>query len=255
MTADVIAVAHHAGGAGKTSTTVNLGYALAQAGQRVLLVDEDPQGHLSEWLGAAKSAALASALQTGTRMERESVQALTWGGVTLDIVPSHLDTMAGVELALVGVIAGREQRLRRALEWLVPHYDYILIDCPPSLSLLTVTALYAATRVLIPVQAQPKAYDQIPNIVATLWQVNEYRPVPLQSVWFVLNEVERTTVGRQVETALRTEYADEVLTTTIPKRVRIQEGSLYHAPLAVYSPECEAAAAYTALAEEVLRRA
>lgn len=252
---EIIAVAHHAGGVGKTNTTVNLGYALAAAGQRVLLCDLDPQGNLSEWLGAAKSPALASALQTGTRIEPGGVQRLAWGGVALDIIASHLDTMAGVELALVGVITGREQRLRRALEWRVPEYDYILIDCPPSLSLLTVCALYAADRVLVPVQAQPKAYEQIPHIVATIWQISEYRATPLDTVQYVLTMVERTTVGRDVEAALRASYAGEVLQTVIPKRVRAQEGSQYHAPLAVYSPDCEATRAYSALAQEVMGHA
>jgi chromosome partitioning protein len=258
-----LAVVHHAGGVGKTTTTLNLGYGLAQAGYRVLLVDLDPQADLSDRLGLKPvPPALVDVLISG----EGSPLPLTcrWkDSVELDVIPTSLD-QAAFDLRLAGVQIGRERRLSEALVDLPgAAYDFILIDCPPNLSLVTTNALYAADGVIIPVQAQDKAYRHLPLVFDSLKEVQKYRrrespdpshPLPLL-FGILITMVERTVMAREVETQLRNAYGDLVFTQTIPRRNELAIDERHKAPIGVYAPDGAGDLAYRALAEEVISRA
>lgn len=249
MTATIIAVGHHAGGVGKTTTALNLGYSLVQAGRRVLLVDLDPQADLSDRLGLEPPA--------GTDLAGALVRGLDPPLVTtehgFDVIPSSLDTMAGVELALSQVYE-RERRVRVLLAELVPAYDYILLDCPPNLTLLTANAFYAADAVLIPVEAQPKAYRHLGNLRDMLGDVQRLRGGAPRVLGYLLTKVDRTLAARQVEEALRADAGPLAFTATIRRGTRLTEDSAYGGPVGWYAPANGTAQDYTDLAEEVITR-
>ena len=256
--AQVIAVAHHAGGVGKTTTTLNLGYALAAAGRRVLVVDLDPQGDLSGRLGVTPTAPdLGTALlDPGVAPHPLPVH---WGTVRLDVLAGSL-SMAGVELRLTS-LNSREMRLKNALAQAqdgVPAallvYDYILLDCPPSLSSLTQNALYAADSVLIPVQAQDKAYLALDLLLGTVRDVNRFRTPPLGILGMLLTMTDATVMAGQVEAALRQDYGGQVFAARIPDRVAARTEHRRHAPVSVSAPDNDTARAYAALAQEVIAR-
>lgn len=256
MSAHIIAIAHHAGGVGKTTTALSLGYALAAAGKAVLLVDTDPQADLSIRLQVAPTAPrLADVLIAG--QSTPGRERLAWDGVRLDVVPSDLESMAGVDMALFP-LQRREERLAWALAGLRNEYAYILVDCPPSISPLSTAALYAADSLIIPVQAQDKAVRQLGPLLDTLAIVRRYRQPPgLPAVLgYLLTMVDsRTLQGREAVADLRAEYGAAVFTATIPDRTAIQHDSRFQAPIGVYSPTDSSAAAYSALAQEVIARA
>jgi chromosome partitioning protein len=250
----IISIVHHAGGVGKTTTTLNLGYALAERGLRILLVDLDPQADLSERLRLLPEAGLptlASVLGTG-KGEIAPVEC-EWGGVRVDVVPSTLD-MAGTELALAGVVNGRERRLGRALKPLEARYDGILIDCPPSLSLLTSNALYASEGIVIPVQAQDKAYRAIPLVLATIDDVAEYNNDRPQVLGLVVTLTAHTRIEEEVAAAIREGYPEWTFDTTIPRLIEYAEDSRWGMPIGAYRPNGKGATAYRELAGEVLER-
>jgi chromosome partitioning protein len=248
----IISVTHHAGGVGKTTTTLNLGYALAEMGRRVLLVDLDPQADLTERLHLTpEEPSLAQVLGAG-RGEIKPV-ACEWNGVRLDVVASTLD-MAGAELALAGVVNGRERRLGRALKPIQGAYDLVLIDCPPSLSLLTSNALYAAGRVLVPVQAHDKAYRAIPLVLSTISDVAEYNNDMPKLLGFVVTLTGHTRIEEEVAQAVAEGYPKETFRTSIPRLIEYVEDGRWGKPVGAYRPGGKGAAAYRALAAEVLER-
>lgn len=250
----IISIAHHAGGVGKTTTTLNLGYALAERGKRVLLVDLDPQSDLSERLRLTPDPelpSLASVLGTG-KGDLLPVQC-EWNKVRVDVIPSTLD-MAGTELALAAVVNGRERRLGRALKPLESLYDLILIDCPPSLSLLTSNALYASGGVIIPVQAQDKAYRAIPLVLATVDDVAEYNNGQPVVVGLVVTLTGRTRLEEEVAVAVREDYPKWAFKTAIPRLIEYAEDSRWGMPIGAYRSSGKGAAAYRALALEVISR-
>lgn len=249
----IIAFAHHAGGVGKTHATLNTGYSLARLGKRVLCVDMDPQADLSTRLEVEPGLMrLQDALLTSYTIP--TLVTCAWNHVRLDILPTDLD-MAGTELRLVAETA-REQRLTRVLAHFAGDYDYILIDCPPSLSVLTQNALYAADAVIIPVQAQHKAYNAVPNLIGSIFQVNTYRGGhPLDVLGILFTMVERNNMARDVIAAARESYPDMVFATTIPAHVAARYEGLHHAPVGAYDPGSPVDVAYHTFAEEVLTRA
>jgi chromosome partitioning protein len=253
----ILAIAHHAGGVGKTTTTLNLGYALAQAGQRVLLVDMDPQGDLSARLGITnEQPILSAALFDPIVPMAKLVTSVEWGGVSLGIAASDR-RMASTETALV-TEQMREQRLRQLLGR-GEAWDFVLIDCPPNLGLYTVNAFYAADGVLVPVQAQDKAYTALPLVLDSLTSVNRYRPqlglTPLPIVGVLLTMAERNRMTGEVLSRLRTDYPDLLYDTIVRDRVQARYDGRYQAPIATYAPDSDVARDYAALAQEVLHRA
>ena len=249
----VLAVVNQKGGVGKTTTTVNLAAALAQAGKRVLLVDLDPQGNATMGSGVDKRtvartvyhALLGLGELAGIRTRAER------GGY--DLVPANRD-LAGAEVELVELPA-RETRLKSALEPIAADYDYILIDCPPSLSLLTVNALAAAQRVLIPMQCEYYALEGLSDLVGTVKRVRANLNPGLEIAGLLRTMYDpRNTLSQQVSRELEAHFGDKVFRTLVPRNVRLAEAPSYGVPAVVWDASSKGAQAYLALAAEVLER-
>ena len=249
----VLAVVNQKGGVGKTTTTVNLAAALAQQGRRVLLVDLDPQGNATMGSGVDKRAVARTVYQAllglgelaGIRTRSEK------GGY--DLVPANRD-LAGAEVELVELPA-RETRLKSALEPIAADYDYILIDCPPSLSLLTVNALAAAQRVLIPMQCEYYALEGLSDLVGTIKRVRANLNPGLEIAGLLRTMYDpRNTLSQQVSQQLEAHFGDKVYRTLVPRNVRLAEAPSYGIPAVVWDATSKGAQAYTALASEVLER-
>jgi len=247
----VLAVVNQKGGVGKTTTTVNLAAALAQAGRRVLLVDLDPQCNATMGSGVDKRAVVRTVYHAllglgevagiRTRAER--------GGY--DVVTANRD-LAGAEVELVELPA-RETRLKAALERVADDYDYILIDCPPSLSLLTVNALAAAQRVLIPMQCEYYALEGLSDLVGTIKRVRANLNPTLEIAGLLRTMYDpRNTLSQQVSRELESHFGDKVFRTLVPRNVRLAEAPSYGVPAVVWDASSKGAQAYVALASEVL---
>jgi chromosome partitioning protein len=238
---------------GKTTTTINLAAALAQAGRRVLLVDLDPQGNATMGSGVDKRtlartvyhALLGLGELPGIRTRSEK------GGY--DLVPANRD-LAGAEVELVELPA-RESRLKSALDRVAADYDYILIDCPPSLSLLTVNALAAAQRVLIPMQCEYYALEGLSDLVGTIKRVRSNLNPGLEIAGLLRTMYDpRNTLSQQVSRELEEHFGDKVFRTLVPRNVRLAEAPSHGVPGVVWDADSKGAQAYVALAGEVLER-
>jgi chromosome partitioning protein len=250
----VFAVVNQKGGVGKTTTAVNLSAALAQAGRRVLLVDLDPQGNATMGSGIDKRAATRTVYHVLLGLsELASVrQRAEKGGY--DLVPSNRD-LAGAEVELVELDA-RETRLKSALERVAMDYDFVLIDCPPSLSLLTVNGLAAAQRVLIPMQCEYYALEGLSDLVATVKRVRANLNPQLEIAGLLRTMYDpRNTLSQQVSRELETHFGDKVYRTVVPRNVRLAEAPSYGVPAVLWDAGSKGAQAYVALADEVLEHA
>lgn len=253
MTARIYCFANQKGGVAKTTTAVNLGAYLAQAGRRVLLIDTDPQGNATTSLGGdprGLSVSLYHVLIEKTPIQ----QALTLTErVGLDLIPASTD-LAGAEVEMARMMA-RERLLTRALQPLLPAYDYILIDDPPSLGLLTINGLTAAHGVLIPVQCEYLALEGLSLLISTIQQVREVLNERLVLTGVLLTMYDsRTNLGQQVVEEVQNYFPDKVFRTIIPRNVRLSEAPSYGQTILSYAPGSPGALAYQALAEEFLRR-
>ena len=249
--AHILAVANQKGGVGKTTTSVNLAAGLAQSGRRVLLVDLDPQGNATMGSGVNKSKLertvyhilLGLADASNMRMRVES---------GYDLIPANRE-LAGAEVELVD-LPNREGRLRAALERLGSEYDFILIDCPPSLSLLTVNAFAAADQVLIPMQCEYYALEGLSDLVGTIRRVRSNLNPRLEIAGLLRTMFDpRNTLAHQVSQQLEQHFGDKVYRTLVPRNVRLAEAPSYGAPAVVWDKASKGAQAYIALTEEILK--
>ncbi len=248
----IIAVANQKGGVGKTTTTVNLSACLADAGKRVLLIDIDPQGNATSGLGQAGKGqySIYDVLINGIE-PKDAVIKTGYG--ELSLLPSTI-SLAGAEIELVD-LPNRDTLLKGALQKLKVDYDYLLIDCPPSLSLLTLNALNAADSVLVPIQCEYYALEGVGQLMNTLNLVKKRMNPNLEVEGVVLTMLDgRTNLGLQVVQEVKNHFKDRVFATIIPRNVRLSEAPSYGLPIHLYDPKCQGAEAYKALATELIER-
>jgi chromosome partitioning protein len=247
----IIAVTNQKGGVGKTTTSINLGASLAANDLKVLLVDFDPQGNSTSGLGIDKnpeSPTVYNALLGGMAIRQAIVHTECEG---LDIVPADKNLVAA-NLELVDV-PNREHRLREALAEVKGQYDYLLVDCPPALDLLTLNALVASQSVLIPIQCEFFALEGISQLMDTVDKVREAFSHPLEIEGILLTMYdERTNLTRQVADDLKDFFENEVLATVIPRSIRLAEAPSYGKPILMYDPRSKGAESYIKLAKEIL---
>ena len=249
----IIAISNQKGGVGKTTTSVNLSACVAEAGKRTLLVDIDPQGNATSGLGVG-TAQEAKTIYEVLLGEAEAKDACVDTGFDgLMLIPASIE-LAGAEVELVG-LEGREGLLKTALEPLRDSYDYIFIDCPPSLGLLTLNALTAADSVLVPIQCEYYALEGVGQLMNTIKLVRKKLNPALEVEGIVLTMFDaRTNLGAQVVAEVRNHFPKEAFATLIPRNVRLSEAPSYGMPIHRYDSRCNGAAAYRALAKELIGR-
>ncbi|MED4015730.1 AAA family ATPase [Sutcliffiella cohnii] len=247
----IIAIANQKGGVGKTTTSVNLGACIAYIGKKVLLVDVDPQGNATSGVGVDKSEVeqciydiLVDDVEAKSVIIPTKVE-------NLSIIPATIQ-LAGAEIELVSTIS-REVRLKRALDEVKQQYDYVIIDCPPSLGLLTINALTASDSVIIPVQCEYYALEGLSQLLNTVRLVQKHLNTELMIDGVLLTMLDaRTNLGIQVIEEVKKYFQDKVYKTIIPRNVRLSEAPSHGEPIIIYDPKSRGAEVYIDLAKEVI---
>lgn len=247
----IISVANQKGGVGKTTTTVNLSTILAKRGKRVLLIDTDPQGNATSGLGVEKEDGLSTydLLIDDTNAD-EIIQKTSIKN--LDICPSNMN-LAGAEVQLVSMMS-REQRMKEKLDTVKNEYDYILIDCPPSLGLITLNAFTASDSVLIPVQCEYYALEGLGQLLNTIELVRKHlnKNLYIEGALLTMYDI-RTNLANQVVREVKKFFQNKVYKTVIPRNVRVSEAPSYGMPITIYDPKSKGAKSYEKFTKEFLK--
>ena len=256
--AKIFCVANQKGGVGKTTTTVNLAAGLAQVGQRVLMIDLDPQGNATMGSGVDKrelELTVYDVLLESASIEEARVtsQKLIYAGCGFDVLGANRE-LAGAELELVD-LERREKRLRTAIAEVDGQYDIILIDCPPSLSLLTLNGLCSAHGVIVPMQCEYFALEGLTDLVNTIKQVHAHLNSDLKIIGLLRVMFDpRITLQQQVADQLKEHFGDKVFNTVIPRNVRLAEAPSYGLPGVAFDPQAKGSLAFVAFAQEMVER-
>lgn len=250
----VIAIANQKGGVGKTTTSVNLGACLAQSGKHVLVIDHDPQGNTTSGVGLKKSEIRNCIYDVLINEVPLQDVVLSTQIETLKIVPATI-RLAGAEAELVGMMA-RDQRLKRAIEPVKDQYDYILIDCPPSLGNLTINALAAADSIIVPIQCEFYALEGLSQLMKTVQLVQKYSNPGLRIEGVLLTMYDtRTNLSSQVMEEVKRYFQGKVYKTIIPRNIRLSEAPSFGLPITLYDEKSKGAESYIELAKEVIANA
>ena len=247
----LISVANQKGGVGKTTTTVNLSTLLAKKGKKVLLIDTDPQGNATSGLGVEKEVDLSVYdVLVGDTEINETIQ--DTAVKNLKVCPSNI-SLAGAEVELVSMMS-REQRLKTKLDVVKDEYDYILIDCPPSLGLITLNAFTASDTVLIPVQCEYFALEGLGQLLNTINLVKKHlnKNIEIEGALLTMYDA-RTNLSNQVVKEVKKYFEDKVYKTVIPRNVRLSEAPSYGMPISIYDPRSKGAKAYEKFTREFLK--
>ena len=247
----VISVANQKGGVGKTTTTVNLGTIIAKKGKKVLLIDADPQGNASSGLGVEKEVEYSTydILVNDTKLEDAIQDTII---KNLKVCPANMN-LAGAEVELVSMMS-REQRLKEKLEEIKDKFDYILIDCPPSLGLITLNAFTASDTVLIPVQCEYYALEGLGQLLNTINLVKKHlnKNIRIEGALLTMYDI-RTNLSNQVVKEVKKYFGDKVYKTVIPRNVRLSEAPSYGMPITEYDPRSKGAKTYEKFTKEFLK--
>jgi chromosome partitioning protein len=249
-----IAIFNQKGGVGKTTTNINLGACLALKGKRVLMLDIDPQGNTTSGIGVSKKELEYTVYELLIEDNFDPRDAVLHTSVeNLDLIPANVD-LAGAEIEMVQ-LEGREKRLQKAIDKIRNDYDYIFIDCPPSLGLLTINSLSAVESVLIPIQCEFYALEGVSQLMSTIELVRKNLKPDLEVEGVVLSMFDgRTNLSIQVVQEVKKYFGAKVYSTVIPRNIRLAEAPSFGMPIVEYDPRSKGAEAYREFAEEFLER-
>lgn len=247
----IVSLANQKGGVGKTTTTVNLGTILAKKGKKVLLIDADPQGNATSGLGVEKEVEYSTYdILVNDAKIQDAIQDTIIKN--LKVCPANM-SLAGAEVELVSMMS-REQRLKEKLDEVKDYFDYILIDCPPSLGLITLNAFTASNSVLIPVQCEYFALEGLGQLINTINLVKKHlnKEIQIEGALLTMYDI-RTNLSNQVVKEVKKYFENKVYKTVIPRNVRLSEAPSYGMPITEYDPRSKGAKSYTKFAKEFLK--